>query len=263
MIKLNNGVEIPQIGYGVYQIPPEITKECVLNALRAGYRHIDTAYAYRNEKQVGEALKESGLKREEVFITTKIYNGQSFLDACEKIELALKTLAVDYIDLMLIHWPEGDNLGMYRAMEKYYREGKLRAIGLSNFYDDELDNILKHAEIPPAVDQIETHPFRNQKEMQKILSTHQIVLESWSPLAAGRNNIFNNPTLSNIARKHKKSVAQVILRYLYERDIIIIPRSKNENRIKENIDILDFALDKKDIEEIESLNTDKTVFPWG
>ena len=259
-IRLNNGVEIPQIGYGVYQIPKDIAKECVLKAFEVGYRHIDTAFAYGNEKEVGEAFKESGLNREEVFITTKVYGAKDFDDACNKIELSLKTLDLGYIDLMLIHWPQDDNLALYKAMEKYYKEGKLRAIGLSNFYFEELDNILRHAEIPPVLNQIETHIFKAQIEMQKELNRHHIALESWSPLAAAHFDIFNNPVLLRIADKYQKSGAQVALRYLYQRDIIVIPRSKKPERIKENFEIEDFELDKHDIEEIESLNIERSIY---
>ena len=258
-IRLNNGVEIPQIGYGVYQIPKEITKQCVLKAFEVGYRHIDTAFAYDNEKEVGEAFKESGLKREEVFITTKVYGAKNFDDACQKIELSLKTLGFDYIDLMLIHWPQDDNIALYKAMEKYYKEGILKAIGLSNFYNEELDKILNIAEIPPMLNQIETHVFKAQIENEKVLKKHNIVLEAWSPLAASHFDIFTNPILAKVASKHQKTIAQVALRYLYQRDIVIIPKSKNPDRIKENFDIEDFVLNNDDIKEIETLNIEKSI----
>ena len=257
---MNNGIDIPQIGYGVWQVPKELAKKCVLDALEVGYRHIDTAYAYQNEKEVGEAIRESGLKREDIFVTTKIFGGKSYKDGCIMIERALKTLGLAYIDLMLIHWPEGDNVGMYKAMEDYYEKGKLRAIGLSNFYGDELDNILKNARIMPALNQIETHVYKNQKEMQKTLEKHGILLESWSPLASAKHNIFNDQIMVNIANKHNKTVAQVALRYLYERNIVIIPKTIHKERMKENLDILDFNLDREDIELIETLNEDKSIF---
>lgn len=259
-IKLNNGVKIPRIGYGVYMVDPSITKQCVSNALKVGYRHIDTSFFYGNEEEVGKAIKESLIPRNEIFLTTKITGAKDYDEACSMIDKALNKLQVDYIDLMLIHWPSGDNLSMYRAMEEYYKQGKLRAIGLSNFYDNELENILKKAKIKPVVNQIETHVFRNQKKMQEYLGKNDIILESWSPLARGENNIFDNKILTQIAKKHGKSVAQVALRYLYERDIILIPRTTNINRMKENIDILDFSLDSDDIRLIDSLDTDKSLF---
>ena len=259
-VKLNNGIMIPKIGYGVYQIPKEITKECVLNALSVGYRHIDTAFMYHNEKEVGEAIKESGIARSEIFVTTKIVNAKDYDEACQMIECALKTLNLDYIDLMLIHWPAGDNLAMYKAMEDYYFQGKLKAIGLSNFYGNELDNIIKHSRVIPTIDQIEAHVFNCQIETQKELEKHSIVLEAWSPLAAAKLDIFSNPTLVEIANKYHKSVAQIALRYLYQRNIVIIPRSKNVERMKENIDILDFSLDVNDIKEIEKLDRKKSIY---
>ena len=259
-MRLNNGIEIPQIGYGVFEIPKEITKQCVLNALKAGYRHIDTAFAYGNEKEVGEAIRESGIPREEIFVTTKIYGSRSYEEACQKIERALSVLDIGYIDLMLIHWPEGDNVAAYRAMEDYYRQGKLRSIGLSNFYNEELDNILNNTEVVPVLDQIEAHIFKNQKEMQQILESKGILLEAWSPLAQTKFDLFNNPTLVAIAKKHNKTVAQVVLRYLYQRGCIILPRSKNEERIKENINILDFSLDDEDNLNIDKLNQNRGVF---
>jgi len=259
-IKLNNGVLIPQIGYGTYQIPKEITKECVLNALKIGYRHIDTAFAYDNEKEVGEAIRESQLNRKDVFVTTKVYGAKDYQDACDKIERSLKALNIGYIDLMLIHWPEGDNIALYKAMEYYYHQGKIKAIGVSNFYGEELNKILTNTEVTPVLDQIEAHVFYNQKEMQSLLKDRNIVLEAWSPLAAAKFDIFDNPVLLEIANKYQKTTAQVALRYLYQREIIILPRSKNVERMKENIDILDFELDQDDINKIETLNENRTVF---
>ena len=259
---LNNGVKIPKIGYGVYEIPPNITEECVSNALKVGYRHIDTARYYENEYEVGCAIKKSGISREEIFITTKIYGAYDYDMACKMIESSLNKLQVDYIDLMLIHWPSGDNLAMYKAMEDYYKQGKLKAIGLSNFYGSDLDNILNNSEITPVVDQIETHIFRSQKQMQKTLEENNIILESWSPLASGANNIFSNETLLEIGQKHNKSIAQVALRYLYQRNILIIPRSTKIERMEENSNILDFNLSDEDINKIETLNREKSLFGW-
>ena len=261
-LTLNNGIKIPKIGYGVYQIPPEITEECVSNALKVGYRHIDTAFYYKNERQVGNALKKSGLPREEIFLTTKITGAKNYKQACEMIDLALEKLQTDYIDLMLIHWPHGDNLGMYKAMEDYLEKGKLRSIGLSNFYGKDLELILKNCKYVPVVNQLETHVFRNQKEVQKLLSEEGIILESWSPLGSGSKKLFKNKVLIEIANKYNKTVAQVALRYLYERDILLIPRSKNLDRMKENIDILDFSLSDEDIKNIESLDRNRSLFGW-
>ena len=259
-VKLNNGIKIPQIGYGVYQISEEITKECVLNALKIGYRHIDTAFMYHNEKEVGDAIKSSGIDRNEIFLTTKIVNAKNYDEACQMIERALKTLQVDYIDLLLIHWPAGDNLAMYKAMEDYYFQGKLKAIGLSNFYGDELEIIIKHARVIPMINQIEAHVFNCQLETQKELEKNHIVLEAWSPLAAAKLGIFSNPTLTKIANKYHKTVAQIALRYLYQRNIVIIPRSKNIERMKENFDIFDFSIDVCDIKEIEKLDRKRSIY---
>lgn len=259
---LNNEVKIPRIGYGVYEISPSITEECVSNALKVGYRHIDTSVYYSNEYEVGGAIKNSGIPREKIFITTKICGASNYNRACEMIENALNKLQVDYIDLMLIHWPSGDNLAMYKAMENYYKQGKLSAIGLSNFYGRDLDNILNNCEVMPVVNQIETHVFRNQKQMQKLLQNNNIILESWSPLASGANNIFSNQILLEIGKKYYKSVAQVALRYLYQRDILIIPRTTQIERMKENIDILDFNLSDDDISKIETLDKGKSLFGW-
>jgi len=261
-MKLNNGVEIPDIGYGVYEIPPKITKECVLTALKIGYRHIDTAAYYKNEREVGEATRESGIPRNEIFVTTKICLAGNYQKACKKIEDCLARLGLDYIDLLLYHWPSGKNVEVYKAMEDYYKKGKIRAIGLSNFYGKKLDEILANCEIVPAVNQIETHVLRNQKEEQALLESKGIVLESWSPLGNGSKKIFNNEILLKIAAKHQKTVAQVSLRYLYQRKVLIIPRSKNEGRMRENFNILDFMLDEEDIKEIETLDRKKSLLGW-
>ena len=261
-LTLNNGIQIPKLGYGVYQIPPNITEECVLNALKVGYRHIDTAYYYHNEREVGNAIRKSGIPREELFITTKITGAKNYDDACRMIDEALEKLQTTYIDLMLIHWPHGDNVGMYKAMEDYYERGKLRSIGLSNFYNKDLENILKNTKIVPVVNQLETHVFRNQKEGQKLLLEKGIILESWSPLGSGSKKLFRNKILLEIANKHHKSVAQVALRYLYERDVLLIPRSKNSERMKENFEILDFSLDEDDIKQIETLDRNRSLFGW-
>lgn len=259
---LNNGIKIPKIGYGVYKVEKEITTQCVLEAIKCGYRHIDTAHYYYNEEEVGRAIIQSNIPREEFFITTKITEAKDYEEACKMIDIALEKLQVSYIDLMLIHWPAGDNLAMYKAMEDYYKEGKLKAIGLSNFYGDSLQEILDNATIMPALNQIEVNVFQAQKEMQEILDKYNIALEAWSPLASGMHNIFENELLLKLASKYNKSVAQIALRYLYQRDIIIIPRSINPKRIKENFDILDFNIDDDDISLIETLDKHKSIFEW-
>lgn len=259
---LNNGVIIPKIGFGVYEISPRDTKKCVLSAFECGYRHIDTSFYYHNEAEVGEAIKASKIKRSEIFVTTKITGAKTYAEACAMIDLALSKLKLDYIDMMLIHWPSGDTINTYKAMEDYYRAGKLRAIGLSNFFGKELDKILNSCKITPAVNQIETHVFRNQKTVQKMLENKGIITESWSPLASGENNIFSNSTLIEIGKKHNKSAAQVALRYLIERNVLIIPRSQNIAHMKENLDIFDFVLDKVDITKIEKLSKDEPLLGW-
>lgn len=261
-IVLNNGIKIPRIGYGVYQIPPSSTEHCVSEALKLGYRHIDTAAYYNNEYEVGLAVKNSKIPREEIFITTKIYGADNYDIACKMIDEALEKLQVEHIDLMLIHWPSGDNLAMYKAMEDYYKNKKLRAIGLSNFYGEDLNSILENCEITPTVDQIETHVFRNQYNMQKILKDNGIVLEAWSPLASGENNIFSNEIISSIGNKYSKSNAQVALRYLYQRDILIIPKSTKAERMKDNMNIRNFVLSEEDMNLIDSLDKGKSLFGW-
>lgn len=260
-MKLNNGIEIPQIGYGVYGISQKDTQRCVLEALKIGYRLIDTAQYYHNEKEVGEAIKNSNIPREDIFVTTKIYGARNYEEACQMIEKSLERIPY-YIDLMLIHWPSGDNVAMYKAMEKYYKEGKIKAIGISNFYKEDLDIILENCEITPSINQLETHIFRNQKEMQKILKEKNIILEAWSPLASATNNIFENIVLSKIGKKHNKTNAQIALRYLYQQGIVVIPKTSNINRMKENKDIEDFALTEEEMNQIDKLNKGKSLFGW-
>ena len=259
-IVLNNGIKIPQLGYGVYKIEKDKAEECVLNALKVGYRHIDTAYYYYNEEEVGKAIKKSGLKREEIFLTTKIVEANSYEEAVNKIEDALRKLDTEYIDLMLIHWPSGDNIATYKAMEHYYEIGKLKAIGLSNFYGKELDKILTNCKIRPAINQIEAHVYNQQKEMKNLLDELGIILEAWSPLAAGKNNIFEDETLKEIGKKYAKTAAQVALRYLLEMNIVIIPKTTNIERMKENIDIFDFSLTGDERDKISKLDLNHSLF---
>lgn len=259
-IKLNNGVEMPQLGYGVFQVSPEECERCVSDAIAVGYRSIDTAQAYFNEEAVGNAIKKSGIDRKEFFITTKIWiSNFGYEKAKASIEESLKKLQTDYIDLMLLHQPFGDYYGAYRAMEEVYKAGKIRAIGVSNFYADRYLDLAHYMEIKPAVNQVETHIFHQQGELQEIMKKYDTKLMSWGPLAEGKNDFFNNPTLKQIGEKYGKSVAQVALRYLYERDIILIPKSANKDRMAQNIDIFDFELSSEDKQKMAQIDEKKPL----
>ncbi|MEJ9227817.1 aldo/keto reductase [Priestia aryabhattai] len=261
-VMLNNGVEMPILGFGVYQI--EDAKQCeqaVYDALIAGYRLIDTAAAYMNEEAVGKAIKRSGIPREEIFITTKLWiQDAGYENAKKAFVKSLERLKVDYIDLYLIHQPFGDVYGSWRAMEELYREGKIRAIGVSNFYPDRLVDLITHSEVVPAVNQVETHPFCQQIESHNLMKDNNVQIMSWGPFAEGRNNMFQNEVLVSIAKKYSKSVAQVILRWLTQREIIAIPKSVHKERIIENFNIFDFELNQEDIETITTLDTKESVF---
>lgn len=261
-VMLNNGVEMPILGFGVYQI--EDAKQCeqaVYDALIAGYRLIDTAAAYMNEEAVGKAIKRSGIPREEIFITTKLWiQDAGYENAKKAFAKSLERLQVDYIDLYLIHQPFGDIYGSWRAMEELYREGKIRAIGVSNFYPDRLVDLISHNEVIPAVNQIETHPFCQQIESHNLMKEDNIQIMSWGPFAEGRNNMFQNEVLISIAKKYNKSVAQVILRWLTQREIVAIPKSVHKERITENFNIFDFELNQEDMETITTLDTKESVF---
>ncbi len=260
-VTLNNGVKMPQLGYGVYQTPPEQTEECVLTAIKNGYRSIDTAQAYNNEEGVGNAIAKCGLPREELFITTKIWiTNAGYEKAKKSIDESLKKLQSDYVDLLLIHQPFGDYYGTYRAMEEAYKEGKARAIGVSNFYPDRFIDIAHFAEVTPAVNQVETHVFQQQKEARKYLAKSGTQIMSWGPFAEGKNDYFNNPVLKEIGAAHSKSTAQVALRFLLQSGVVLIPKSTHENRMKENIDIFDFELTPDEMKKIEALDTGKSLF---
>lgn len=261
-IKLNNGVEMPRIGYGVYQISPSQTELCVRDALAVGYRSIDTAQCYYNEAEVGQAVRAAGIPRNEVFITTKLWGGRGYADTVRSIDQSLNRLGLDYIDLLLIHEPSGDYNEIYRAMEDALNDGKLRAIGVANFLDDTFRDLIEHCKVMPAVNQIETHPFRQQTEMQRMCRECGTVMEAWSPLAWGKNEIFHNPVLTSIAKAHGKSVAQVVLRWLYQRDIVIIPKSTHKERMIENLDVLDFKLSDEEMSLIATLDKGKSLFNW-
>lgn len=260
-MKLYNGVEIPANGFGVYQVSKEDCKESVLTALKTGYCHIDTAQSYFNENEVGEALKESDVPRKEIFLTTKVWidnygEGKTYDSVVE----SLKKLQTNYLDLILLHQPVGDYYAAYRDLEKLYEEGKVRAIGVSNFYPDRLVDLCMFAKIKPMVNQIEVNVFNQQVEAKKWADKYGVVLEAWAPFAEGRNNMFHNEVLQAIGEKHNKSVAQVILRWLYQRGIVSLAKSVHEERIKENFDIYSFELDNDDMKKIETLDTKTSSF---
>ena len=260
-ITLNNGNGMPMIGYGVYQIPASITEKCVNEALETGYKLIDTAQCYGNETEVGRAVKNSGMKREDLFITTKIWGTRRYNDTVHSIQKSLDRLDT-YIDLLLIHEPSGDYKEIYVALEDSLSTGNVESIGVANFLDETFIDLVNNCRIIPAVDQIETHVFRQQSQMQEMLKQYGTILQSWSPLACARGNIFENPMLKSIAEKHSKTVAQVALRWLIQRGIPIIPKSTHKERMEENINILDFELSKGEVEDINKLEKGKSLFNW-
>lgn len=260
-IKLNNGIEMPQIGYGVYQVSPDECERCVSDALKTGYRMIDTAQAYHNEEGVGRAVKNSGINRSDIFIVSKVWiSNYGYEKAKASIDESLRKLQTDYIDLMLLHQPFCDRYGAYRALEDAYREGKLRAIGVSNFYPDHFIDLASNVDIVPAVNQVETHVFNQQTEAQKIMEEFGTHIMSWGPLAEGRNNLFSNETLTKTGNSHGKSVAQIALRWLIQRVVIIIPKSVHIERMEQNLDIFDFELTDEEMAEIATLDTGKSLF---
>lgn len=261
-VTLNNGVQMPIIGFGVYQIPDaEECENAVYEALMAGYRLIDTASGYLNEEAVGRAIKRSGVPREELFITTKLWvQDAGYESAKAAFAKSLKKLQLDYLDLYLIHQPFGDYYGAWRAMEDLYREGKIKAIGVSNFLPDRLMDLIIHNEIVPAVNQVETHPFYHQIESAAFMKEQGVQHQSWSPFAEGRNNLFSNEVLTSIAEKYNKSIAQVVLRWLVQREVVVIPKSVKKERIVENFNIFDFELSVDDIEQISTLDTRESLF---
>jgi len=261
-VTFNNGVKMPLIGFGTYQMPSRITERCVSDALKIGYRHIDTAHCYGNEREVGRAVKNSGLKREDIFVTTKLWGGRGYRDTLTSIENSLKALNIGCIDLLLIHEPTGDFNEIYRAMEEKYNEGSLRAIGVANFLEENFSRLMKTAKVIPAVNQIETHVFRQQKTMHKILKRYGTIHESWSPLACGKNNILTNSTLKSIADAHGKTVAQVALKFLTQQNIPVIPKSAHVERMKENFSITDFNLSDSEMNLIKNLDLGKSLFAW-
>lgn len=260
-VRLNNGVEMPQMGYGVYQVSPSECERCVSDALRTGYRLIDTAQAYHNEEGVGNAVRKSGIDRRDIFLVSKIWiSNYGYKKAKRSIDESLNRLQTDYIDLMLLHQPFCDRYGAYQALEEAYKEGKLRAIGVSNFYPDHFIDLASNVEIIPAVNQVETHVFNQQIAPQKIMKEFGTQIMSWGPFAEGRNAFFTNPLLKKIGEKYGKSVAQVALRWLIQRDVVVIPKSTHIERMRQNIDIFNFSLSDEDMAAIATLDTGKSLF---
>lgn len=260
-ITLNNGVTIPVLGFGVFQIPAEETKQAVLDAIAAGYRHFDTAQAYANEREVGQAIAESGLPREEFFITSKVWlDNYGYEKARQSVLDSLEKMGLDYLDLMLLHQPFSDYYGAYRALEDLYREGKLRAIGVSNFYPDRLSDLAAFTEITPQVNQVETHPFNQQIFAQENMVKNKVQIESWATFAEGRNGIFTNPVLEEIGRKYGKSTAQVMVRWQVQRGIVCLTKTVKPERMRENLDVFDFELSDADMEAIAGLDTKTSLF---
>jgi len=261
-VTLNNGVAMPILGFGVFQVPdPAECERSVCDALQVGYRLIDTAASYGNEAAVGAALRRSGIPRDQLFITTKLWLADAGYDRTKKaFERSMQRLQLDYLDLYLIHQPYGDVYGSWRAMEELYREKRIRAIGVSNFHPDRIMDLMLHNQVKPAVNQIETHPFNQQIEPQQFLKANDVQIESWGPFAEGKNNIFQNELLRSIATKHRKSVAQVIVRWLTQRGVIAIPKSVRKERMAENFAVFDFELGAEDMAAIASLDTKQSAF---
>ncbi|MEA4890516.1 MAG: aldo/keto reductase [Clostridiaceae bacterium] len=260
-VKLNNGITMPVLGYGVYQVDPAECERCVLDAISVGYRSIDTAQAYNNEEGVGNAVEKCGVPRSDLFITTKVWitNG-GYEKAKASITDSLKKLKTDYIDLMLIHQPFNDYYGTYRAMTEAYKDGTIRAIGVSNFYPDRLIDFCQFQEVVPAVNQVETHPFQQQKTAHEIMKKYGVQHESWGPFAEGRKDMFTNPVIHAVGNKYGKSAAQVILRFLIQNDVVVIPKSTHKKRMIENFDVFNFTLGVEDMDMISALDKRESAF---
>jgi 2,5-diketo-D-gluconate reductase A len=264
-VTLNNGITMPILGFGVFQIPDDQTQAAVEAALQAGYRHLDTASSYGNEAAVGAAITASGIARDELFVTTKLWiqhapTGSVEDDTARAFDASLRRLGLDHLDLYLIHQPLGDYYSEWRAMQRLYAEGRTRAIGVSNFHPDRLVDLIEHNEITPAVNQIETHPFHQRVADQELMREHGVQIESWGPFAEGRNNLFTDPALTAIAEAHGKSVAQVVLRWLVQRDVVVIPKSVRPDRMAQNLDVFDFALTGDQLQQIAALDTGESQF---
>lgn len=260
-VTLNNGVKMPVLGFGVYQIPPSDTERAVSEALEVGYRHIDTAAVYKNEEAVGKAIAASGIPRDELFVTTKVWISDAGEDAARTaFERSSEKLGLDVVDLYLIHQPFGDVYGSWRALERLNDEGRVRAIGVSNFHNDRLADLIAFNRIVPAVNQVETHPFLQRFADQEFMAGEGVQIESWAPFAEGRNSLFTNPTLSSIARAHDKSVAQVVLRWLIQRGVVVIPKSVRRDRMEENFNVFDFELADSDMAVVTTLEKGEPLF---
>lgn len=260
-VTLSNGVKMPVLGYGVYQVPADIAERCVLDAISVGYRHIDTAQAYGNEREVGNAIVKCGIPRDELFITTKVWiTNYGYERARASVLEFLEKLQTDYIDLVLLHQPFSDYYGAYRALEEHYREGKIRAIGVSNFVPDRLADIAAFNDVVPHVNQIECNPVIQQVEAQRVMVDRHVQMQAWAPFGEGRNNMFTNPVLTDIGGHHGKTAAQVILRWLIQRNIVALAKSTRIERMRENIDIFDFTLSDEEMERIAALDTGKSLF---
>lgn len=260
-VTLNNGVRMPMLGYGVYQVSNEECERCVLDAISVGYRAIDTAQSYGNEEAVGSAVQKCGVPRDELFLTTKVWISNAGYEAAkDSIDRSLQKLKTDYIDLLLIHQPFGDYYGTYRAMEEAYKAGKLRAIGVSNFYPDRLIDLCQFVEVTPAVNQVETHVFQQQKTAHEYMEKYGVQHESWGPFAEGRKDFFSNPVLTEIGRKYGKSSAQTALRFLLQSNVVVIPKSTHKERMAQNIDVFDFTLSEADMEAIRRLDEGESLF---
>ena len=260
-VTLNNGVEMPMLGYGVYQVSNTECERCVLDAISVGYRAIDTAQSYGNEEAVGSAVQRCGVPRDELFLTTKVWISNAGYEAAkDSIDRSLQKLRTDYIDLLLIHQPFGDYYGTYRAMEEAYKAGKLRAIGVSNFYPDRLIDLCQFVEVTPAVNQVETHVFQQQKTAHEYMEKYGVQHESWGPFAEGRKDFFSNPVLTEIGRKYGKSSAQTALRFLLQSNVVVIPKSTHKERMAQNIDVFDFTLSEADMEAIRKLDEGESLF---
>lgn len=260
-VTLNNGIKMPMLGYGVYQVTNDECERCVRDALDVGYRSIDTAQAYGNEEAVGRGIKNSGVKRDDIFLTTKVWvsNG-GYENAKKSIEESLKKLGTEYIDLLLIHQPFNDYYGTWRAMEEAYKIGYLRAIGVSNFYPDRLVDLCRFVEVTPAVNQVETHVFQQQKKAHEYMEKYEVQHESWGPFAEGRKDFFTNPTLTAIGAKYGKSAAQTALRFLIQSNVVVIPKSTHKERMEQNFDVFDFTLSGEDMAKIQALDEGESLF---
>ncbi len=260
-VTLNNGVKIPKLGFGVFQIAKEDCERCVLDAIKVGYRHIDTAQAYFNEEEVGNAISKCGMPREDLFITTKVWiDNYGYEEAKKSVLKSMEKLKVDYLDLVLLHQPFSDYYGAYRALQELYKEGKIRAIGVSNFAPDRLADMVAFNEISPQVNQVEVNPLNQQIPAQENMVKRHVQMEAWAPFGEGKNNMFHNPVLLDIAEKYQKSSAQVILRWLMQRDIVALAKSTHIERMKENIEIFDFVLSDEDMRKIAELDMKESLF---